>query len=231
MKLIDSFGFFLFGAIVGAFLYAHYFGAPKTVKDPMPDINQQILLERVKKVAKLITVEGEFSNIHQYNDSYWSDISMLRKKAIIKVNARVSVGYDLKKANFEVDAENKILRVTNLPDPEILSIDHNLQYYDIQEGMFNSFTEEELTSIGSVAKKKLEKAAKEGPLMVQAKEEGIESLEIIKILVEQAGWRFEVQNNVVPPSSTPEPEPNTNLLDSVKIAPLASPTGTDSLKN
>lgn len=231
MKLIDSFGFFLFGAIVGAFLYAHYFGAPKTVKDPMPDINQQILLERVKKVAKLITVEGEFSNIHQYNDSYWSDISMLRKKAIIKVNARVSVGYDLKKANFEVDTENKILRVTNLPDPEILSIDHNLQYYDIQEGMFNSFTEEELTSIGSVAKKKLEKAAKEGPLMEQAKEEGIESLEIIKLLVEQAGWRFEVQNNVVPPSATPEPEPNTNLLDSIKIAPLASPTGTDSLKN
>jgi hypothetical protein len=225
MKLIDSFGFFLFGALVGAFLYANYFGGPKTVKDPMPDINQHILLERVKKVAKLITIEGEFSNIHQYNDSYWSDISILRKKAIVKVNARVSVGYDLKKAQFEVDSENKILRVKNLPAPEILSIDHDLQYYDIQEGMFNSFTEEELTSIGLVAKKKLQKEASEGPLMDQARAEGIESLEIIKILVEQAGWRFEVQNNVVEPS----PE-NKKLPDSIHIA-LPTNNGRDSLKN
>lgn len=228
MKLIDSFGFFIFGVLVGAFLYAHYFGQPKAVKDPMPDINQHILLERVKKVAKLITVEGEFSNIHQYNDSYWSDISILRKKAIIKVNARVSVGYDLKKAQFEVDAANKVLRVKNLPDPEILSIDHDLKYYDIQEGMFNSFTEEELTSIGSVAKKKLAKSVLEGPLMDQAKDEGIESLEIIKLLVEQAGWRFEVQNNIVAPS--PDPKSSSNLPDSIHIA-LPQNNNEDSLQN
>lgn len=228
MKLIDSFGFFIFGVLVGAFLYAHYFGQPKAVKDPMPDINQHILLERVKKVAKLITVEGEFSNIHQYNDSYWSDISILRKKAIIKVNARVSVGYDLKKAQFEADAANKVLRVKNLPDPEILSIDHDLKYYDIQEGMFNSFTEEELTSIGSVAKKKLAKSVLEGPLMDQAKDEGIESLEIIKLLVEQAGWRFEVQNNIVAPS--PDPKSSSNLPDSIHIA-LPQNNNEDSLQN
>lgn len=199
MKLLDSFGFFLFGAVAGALIYANYF-SNQEFKDPMPDVNQKILLERVRKVAKLITVEGEFSNIHQYNDSYWSDISILRKKAIIKVDAKVSVGYDLKKASFELDSENKLLLVRNLPDPEILSIDHNLQYYDIQEGIFNSFTENELTSIGAVAKKKLEKAALNGPLMEQAREEGIESLEIIKLLVEQAGWRFEVQNNIVEPT-------------------------------
>ena len=148
----------------------------------------------------MITVEGTFSNIHQYNDSYWSDISILRKKALIRVHAKVSVGYDLKKASFELDADQKILRVQNLPEPEILSIDHDLEYYDIQEGMFNSFSEEELTSIGNVAKKKLEKAALNGPLLQEARAEGIESLEIIKLLVEQAGWRFEVQNNIVEPS-------------------------------
>ena len=126
---------------------------------------------------------------------------MLRKKAIVKVDAKVSVGYDLRKASFEVDGERKILRVRNLPAPEVLAIDHNLQYYDIQEGMFNSFTEQELSSIGSVAKKKLRKAVEQGPLMAKAKEEGIESLEIIKLLVEQAGWRFEVQNDIVPPTA------------------------------
>lgn len=192
MRLIDSLGFFIFGAFVGAFLYANYWKKPESSNDPMPDINQRILMERVKKVAKLVTVEGEFSNIHQYNDSYWSDISFFRKKALIKVKARVSMGYDLKKATFEVDGTNKVLRVRNLPDPEVLSIDHNLQYYDIQEGAFNSFTEEELSSIGAVAKRKLRQEALNGPLMQQAREEGLESLEIIQLLVEQAGWRFEV---------------------------------------
>lgn len=207
MKLVDSLGFLIVGAILGVWAYTTYFQADKTPNDPMPDVNQSILLERINKVTKMITVEGEFSNIHEYKDSYWADVSMLRKKAIVKVDAKVSVGYDLRKANFEIDAEQKILRVRNLPNPEVLAIDHNLQYYDIQEGMFNSFTEQELSSIGSVAKKKLRKAVEEGPLMAKAKEEGIESLEIIKLLVEQAGWRFEVQNDVIPPSTLDNPPP------------------------
>lgn len=230
MKLIDSLGFFIFGALVGAFLYANYFGGPRTTKDPMPDVNQRILLERVKKVAKLITVEGEFSNIHQYNDSYWSDVSFLRKKALIKVDARVSMGYDLKKAQFEVDPENKVLRVRNLPSPEVLSIDHNLQYYDIQEGMFNSFTEAELSSIGAVAKRKLRQEAMNGPLMDQAKEEGLESLEIIKLLVEQAGWRFEVENNVIEPSPQKKIDPFSMPIESVYVKGGSYPTR-DSIKN
>ncbi len=199
MKLIDSLGFFIMGAMFGIWGYVTYY-QPATAADPMPDINQKILLERVNKVAKMITIEGEFSNIHEYNDSYWADVSMLRKKAIVKVDAKVSVGYDLQKAKFEIDADNKILYVRNLPDPEILSIDHNLQYYDIQEGMFNSFTEKELSSIGAVAKEKLRKAVLGGPLIEQAKVEGIESLEIIKLLVEQAGWTFKVENNIIAPS-------------------------------
>jgi hypothetical protein len=217
MKLIDSLGFFILGAIVGAFIYANYFGVPRTAKDPMPDVNQHILLERVKKVAKFITVEGDFQNVHQYNDSYWSDVSFLRKKALIKVQAKVSMGYDLKKAQFEIDPEQKILRVRNLPQPEVIAVDHELQYYDIQEGMFNNFSEAELTSIGKVAKRKLRQEAMNGPLMDRAMEEGLESLEIIKLLVEQAGWRFEVENNIVEPSAPSKIEPYQIPIDSVYV--------------
>lgn len=207
MKLFDSLGFLIAGALLGVWGYTTYFQDNRTPNDPMPDVNQSILLERINKVAKLITVEGEFSNIHEYNDSYWADVSMLRKKAIVKVDAKVSVGYDLKKATFDIDPTRKILYVRNLPEPEVLSIDHNLQYYDIQEGMFNSFTEQELSSIGSVAKKKLRQAVEQGPLMEQAREEGIETLEIIKLLVEQAGWKFQVQNDLIPPTLDKEPTP------------------------
>lgn len=208
MKLIDSFGFFLFGAVVGAFLYANYFGEKGK---PHATQSHEMLLERVKKVAKLITVEGEFANLHEYKDFYWSDVSFLSKKAIIKVKARVSVGYDLQKATFEADAENKIFYVRNLPQPEVLSIDHDLEYYDMSEGMFNSFSEEDLTAIGKVAKAKLAKEVQKGPLMDKAKEEGIETLEIIKILVEQAGWTFEIQNAPETNDTLNIPSPNSRV--------------------
>ncbi|MCP4438337.1 MAG: DUF4230 domain-containing protein [Aureispira sp.] len=208
MKLIDSFGFFLFGAVVGAFLYANYFGAKGK---PHQTQSHEMLLERVKKVAKLITVEGEFANLHEYKDFYWSDISFLSKKAIIKVKAKVSVGYDLQKATFEADEVNKIFYVRDLPQPEVLSIDHDLEYYDMSEGMFNSFSEEDLTAIGKVAKSKLEKEVKKGPLMEKAKEEGIETLEIIRILVEQAGWTFEIHNAPETNDTLNIPSPNARV--------------------
>ena len=57
----------------------------------------QVLMEKIKTVAKLVTVEGYFSEVYDYQD-YWNyDVSMFRKKALIRVKAKVSVGYDLSK--------------------------------------------------------------------------------------------------------------------------------------
>ena len=58
-----------------------------------------VLLEKVKKVSKLIAVEGYLSEIYEYeqkNDLL--DIPILfGKKALIRVNAKASVGYDFEK--------------------------------------------------------------------------------------------------------------------------------------
>lgn len=194
MRLFNSLGFLLSGILIGVLAHAYYIKTTQP-SPPMPGSTQRILLEQIKQVAKMVTVEGEFANVHQYNDSRWADVSFLRKKALIKVDARVSVGFDLQKAKFEVDAPNKIIRVRNLPQPEIIAIDHNLQYYDIQEGMFNNFSEAELSQIGSVAKQKLRAAVNNGPLMAQAKTEGLKNLSLIRLLVEQAGWTYEVIEN------------------------------------
>jgi hypothetical protein len=60
----------------------------------------------------------------------------------------------------------------------------------MHEGMFNTFKESELTDINIVIKQKLREATEKGPLMDKAREEGLEQLELIKLLVEQAGWTF-----------------------------------------
>jgi hypothetical protein len=224
MRLFDSLLFLVAGAIIGVLAYAFWFNrdAPK---DPLPAQKQEIMLEKIKQVAKLITVEGEFANVHEYEDYLYDyKLSVFQKKALIRVKARVSVGYDLKKMTWEVDSTNRIIRVRDLPDPEILSIDHDLEYYDIQEGMFHGFKEEDYNLINKVVKKRLRDAVQEGPLMDKARNEGISNLEIIQLLVEQAGWTFEVVNGDIGPGGNP--------LDSLKNIKIPDPERkVDSLLN
>ncbi len=216
MRLFDSLLFLVAGAIIGVLAYAFWFNRNPPSKDPMPEQKQEIMLEKIKQVAKLVTVEGEFANVHEYKDFHWSDISAFRKKALIRVKAKVSVGYDLQKMTWEVDSANRIIRVKNLPEPEILAIDHDLEYYDIQEGMFYGFKEEDYNLINRVVKKRLRDAVQKGPLMDKAKEEGIENLEIIQLLVEQAGWSFVVQEG-------DEELPSGNPQDSLKNIKIPNP--------
>jgi len=94
------------------------------------EVNSTVMLERVREVSKLITVEGYFSEIYDYKDYYFMDILPLRKKALIRVKAKVSVGSDLTEAEMTADERTKTLVIRNIPPAEILSIDHSLDYYD-----------------------------------------------------------------------------------------------------
>ena len=112
----------------------------------LPWFNQQsaetatTLVEQIEKVAKLATVEGHFSEIYNYKDYYGYDWAIFRKKALIRVQASVSAGYDLRMIEVEANPTTKQIIISKLPKPMILSIDHDLDYYDLTEGTFNAFT-------------------------------------------------------------------------------------------
>ena len=151
----------------------------------------QVLMEKIETVAKLVTVEGYFSEIYDYED-YWNyDISPFRKKALIRVKAKVSVGYDLTKMSVEALPEKKILIISNLPDPTIISIDHDLDYYDITEGTFNSFSEDDYTMMNKNAKEKVRQAAMSSNLFLAAEEQSNNMLDLIKFMVEGSGWQLQ----------------------------------------
>jgi Protein of unknown function (DUF4230) len=86
--------------------------------------DSKILLEKIQKVCKLVTVEGTFSDIYSYQDYQYYDVSPFRKKALIVVNAKVLVGLDLSKAKFKTDEATKTLTISQIPAAEIMSIDH-----------------------------------------------------------------------------------------------------------
>ena len=151
-----------------------------------------MLLERVESVTKLISVEGHFSEIYDYKDHYYFDISPFQKKALLRVKAKVSVGYDLEKLKIETDITNKKLIISGLPDPQILSIDHEIDYYDLQNGVFNSFSNQELTQLNANAKDYIRKKADTSDLFLQAEKQAAEIMDMIQFMAESAGWTVEI---------------------------------------
>ena len=211
MRFFDYIMFFIFGAVVGIFVYI--FAWEKRVQhDPMPPEKQVVLLERINKVAKLVTVQGDYIGNHDYKDFSLADMSIFSKHMIIKTKAKISVGFDLQKATFEADSVNRIIRVRNLPKAEVIAIEHDTEIPFKKEGMFaSSFTAEELTSINKVVKKKLQDSTITAPLLIKAEEEGIATLDIIKVLIEQSGWTFEIIDDSALPKNTLENSTTTTI--------------------
>ncbi len=179
-------------ALGGWLSYQYFFAKSKPVED------STVLLEKIQTVTKLITVEGQFSELYNYNE-YQGYFTMLwDKKVLVRVRATVSVGYDLENMNLEADPVTRTIYMSALPEPEILSIDHSLDYYDISEGLFASFTPEDYTRINQRAKDLIRDQALQSKLMPAAREQADKMLELIEFMVESAGWKLRIAGGPEP---------------------------------
>ena len=155
-----------------------------------------IILEKIKKVWKLITVEGEFAEIYHYENTKERFMSMVssKKRAILLINAKAYVGYDLSKIKMEAINEKKVIKLTEFPDPEILSLETDLKYYDKKEGLFNKFDSTDLTEVNVKAKEHVMKKIPESGLFDTAKSEALEAVLLIENIVETIGWTIDYQD-------------------------------------
>ncbi len=190
-------------ALVLAFLgggWAVYrFFAPKPAEKPQEEVS--VLLEKVREVLKLTTVEGEFSEVYSYNEYSGSFSWLWDKKALVRVQATVAVGYDLSNVQMEVDSAARVLRIGPLPKPQILSVDHTVDYYDVSAGLFQSFSPQDLTWINQQAKKNILAKAQESDLLQKAEEQSNKMFDLIRFMAEAAGWQVIVlrQSDSAPP--------------------------------
>jgi len=156
--------------------------------------NTTIILDKIKTVTKLISVEGQFSELYSFKESYEYDFfNLFSKKIILRVNAKVSVGFDFEKVNLSIDSLTKTVTLNELPNPEILSIDHTLDYYDISEGTFNSFTPEELTNINKKAKDFIASKAKTTQILQKAEEQKQDYIQMIDMALKSGGWQLVIK--------------------------------------
>jgi hypothetical protein len=177
---------------------AWYSGFKASFFEKKSTLTQEVVMEQIKNVVKLGTVEVYFSEIYNYKEHYGPDLSFFTKKALIRVKAKILAGFDLEKINVKVDETTKTVKIENLPEPQILSIEHDLDYYDITEGMFNSFTTEDYNKMNNQAKVYIKNVALKTNLMQNAKKQLNSHLQVLNMLMSSYGWKLEVENLKLP---------------------------------
>lgn len=124
------------------------------------------VVEGIKRVFKIVVAEGQLNEIYNYeNTKKLLKFIPSTKKALVIVRAQVLIGYDIKKCVWEVDEENKEIRLMDFPKPEILSVDCDFNYYYFEDDLFNVIGRKDLQQIQSLAKEQVKKAALQSGLM------------------------------------------------------------------
>ena len=152
-----------------------------------------ILLNKIKTVCKFITVEGDFAEIYHYEDVKQRFLKLIssRKKALVIINAKAHVGYDLSKIQLKADNDKKTIILEHFPQPEVLSIETNLNYYDKSDGYFNKFEAKDLTGLHNEAKVHIKDKIPESGLIQIAQQEALETVLLIETIVETIGWKLD----------------------------------------
>jgi predicted SPOUT superfamily RNA methylase MTH1 len=152
-----------------------------------------LLLDKIKRVSKFITVEGDFAEIYHYEDVKEKFLKLIssRKKALVVINAKAYVGFDLRKIKLNSNPKTKTVVLTHFPQPEVLSIESDINYYDKKDGMFNKFEAADLTELHTKAKEHIRDKIPESGLYNVAKQEALEAIQLIENLVETIGWTLD----------------------------------------
>ena len=134
-----------------------------------------LIQEQIKNVGKLIVTE---------------------KKALVVVNAEVTIAYDLSKIEFEVDEANKTLTILNIPEQEI-KINPDLEYYDVQADFLNPFEAKDYNDIKSIVNASLERKIENSDFKKNAENRLISELSKFYILTNTLGWTLKYNSTPI----------------------------------
>ena len=154
--------------------------------------NSALIQEQIKNVGKLVVTEGHFSEVFNYKNSkeIFGDYFTSEKKALVVVNAEVTIAYDLSKIEYKVDEVAKTLTIISIPKEEI-KIAPDLEYYDVQSDFFNPFEAKDYNAIKERVKTSLYKKLEASDLKANAKNRLISELSKFYILTNSLGWTLQ----------------------------------------
>lgn len=189
-SIFDTFLGLVLGTIFTYWIYTFF---RKKKSKEITEHQSTVLLEKIRSVCKLVSVEGEFAEIYKYENikAHFMSLVSSKKRALLIINAKVQIGYDLKKVELVADNESKKIIMRKFPQPEILSIEPDIQFYDIRSGMFNFFSSDDLTLLNKEAKQHIREKVPESGLMETAGREALQAVLLIEKIVETIGWTLD----------------------------------------
>jgi hypothetical protein len=190
----------IIGGIAAWQIFNWMYGSKLKDKNEQMRIESTVLLERIEKVFKVVLAEGYFSEIYDHNaeKDIMGGIWKANKKALVVTKAKVSVGYDFAKMQTHRDEKSRKLVIEKFPEPEVLSIDTDYKFYDIDQGWMNKFSNDEYTKIISEAKRIMHEKAMTSDLPQIARKQ-------LEVMIRQlaASMNWEVDYAALP-AATPQ---------------------------
>lgn len=180
----------LSGAII-AYIIFNRFNAVQ--KKSRIQTQSTVLIEKIRSVCKLITVEGDFAEIYHYESVKEKFFNLLsgKKKALILIDAKAHVGFDLSQIKINSDTKKKKIILTHFPKPKLLTIETDFKYYDKKEGWLNPFTSTDLTEINKEAKQFIIDKIPQSGLLESAGQELLAAISLMENVAESIGWTLD----------------------------------------
>lgn len=185
------------GIIIGVFLLFKYCDFKKN-EDQDITYNTNLIQQQILNVGKLVVTEGHFSEVITYKNQqkYLMDMLSFEKKALVVVNADVTVAYDLHLMKYDIDSINKTITILSIPKEEI-KISPDIQFYDVEQSKLNPFTGDDYNKINKSVKANLAKKIEKSSLKTNAKNRLISELSKLLITTSQLGWTLKYEGQVI----------------------------------
>lgn len=181
-------------AIALIMLAFHYCEFKK--KDTSEIEETALIQEQIRNVGKLVVTEGHYSEVLTFKDQQKYFLIPFEKKALVIVNADVTVSYDLSRIQYDIDEPNKTITIKNIPKEEI-KISPDLKFYDVQQSTFNEFSSEDYNKINKQVKESLRKKIEKSTLKSNAQNRLISELSKILIMTNTMGWKLQYNGETV----------------------------------
>jgi lipopolysaccharide export LptBFGC system permease protein LptF len=181
--------------ILGYYGYRYF---TKDKETTTMDYNTDLIQERIKNVGKLIVTEGHFSQVMTYKDQqkYLMDLISFEKKAIIIINADVTISYDLRQMKYAIDDKNKVITILTIPKEEV-KISPDIQFYNVEQSTMNAFTGDDYNKINKKVKADLANKVAKSKLKANAKNRLISELSTILVLTHSMGWKLQYEDQII----------------------------------
>lgn len=160
--------------------------------------NSMLIQQELRNVSKLVVTEGHFAEVYNYKDSkeLFGPLITAHKKALVVVNADVTIAYDMSKISYEIDEESKTLKIIQIPEPEI-KISPDFEYYDVTADYLNPFNAKDYNAIKRNVNASLMKKIETSSLRSNAENRLVGELSRILVLTNSMEWTLVYNNTPV----------------------------------